>query len=115
MSLMPAAALLHPPGAGQRARCVGGGARLDRPRPRLSDAEHAHLTRLASPKRQKKQTAGRPQQVRGGLRQLLAAIEGVPAHVTGRRSDFLARNGTASAVDWGTPPLERGASSKETG
>ncbi|MFJ1748322.1 helix-turn-helix domain-containing protein [Streptomyces sp. NPDC088116] len=75
---------------------------------RLTDAEHAHLTHLASPKRhKKKQATSRPQQVRAGLRQLLEAVEGVPAYVTGRRSDVLAWNRMASAVfgDWGELPV----------
>jgi transcriptional regulator with XRE-family HTH domain len=64
---------------------------------RLSDAEHAHLTHLAKPK-QKKKPAARSQQVRGTLRTLLDAMDGVPAIVVGRRSDILAWNRMAAAV-----------------
>ncbi|MFJ2442389.1 MULTISPECIES: helix-turn-helix domain-containing protein [unclassified Streptomyces] len=78
---------------------------------RLTGAEHAHLTHLAAPGRhKKKQTSARPQQVRPGLRRLLDAMEGVPAYVSGRRSEILAWNRMATAVfgDWGElPPRER--------
>jgi transcriptional regulator with XRE-family HTH domain len=63
---------------------------------RLSDAEHAHLTHLAKPKHKK--TGARGQQVRGTLRMLLDAMDGVPAIVVGRRSDILAWNRMAAAV-----------------
>ncbi|MFF3255914.1 helix-turn-helix domain-containing protein [Actinacidiphila glaucinigra] len=68
----------------------------------LSDAEHAHLLRLARPKRPQSQPAPRPQQVRPAVRELLTAMEGVPAYVWGRRADVLAWNQTASALfgDW---------------
>jgi transcriptional regulator with XRE-family HTH domain len=59
---------------------------------RLTDAEHAHLTHLAKPKQHKKTPSARPQQVRVALRHLLDSLEGVPAYVTGRRSDILAWN-----------------------
>jgi transcriptional regulator with XRE-family HTH domain len=73
---------------------------------RLSDAEHAHLTHLAKPKQQKKKPAGRAQQVRGPLRTLLDAMDGVPATLVGRRSDILAWNRMAAAVfgDWAELP-----------
>lgn len=77
---------------------------------RLSDAEHAHLTHLAKPKQHKKKPAGRTQQVRGALRQLLDTMDGFPAYITGRRSDVLAWNRMAAAVfgDWSElPPQER--------
>lgn len=77
---------------------------------RLTDAEHAHLTHLAKPKQHKKRQAGRPQQVRVALRQLLDVLDGVPAYVTGRRADILAWNRMAAAVfgDWAElPPQER--------
>jgi transcriptional regulator with XRE-family HTH domain len=77
---------------------------------RLTDAEHAHLTHLAKPKQHKKKQTARPQQVRGALRQLLDAFEGVPAYVVGRRSDILVWNRMAAAVfgDWSElPPQER--------
>ncbi|CAM5282848.1 MULTISPECIES: helix-turn-helix domain-containing protein [Streptomyces] len=69
---------------------------------RLSDAEHAHLTHLAKPKRHKKKQVARTEQVRPVLRQLLDTIDGVPAYISGRRSDILAWNGMAAAVfgDW---------------
>ncbi|MFI1162442.1 helix-turn-helix domain-containing protein [Streptomyces sp. NPDC020801] len=72
---------------------------------RLTDAEHAHLTHLAKPKHKKKQTA-RTQQVRAGLRQLLDAMDGVPAYVVGRRAELLAWNRMAAAVfgDWSALP-----------
>lgn len=70
---------------------------------RLSDAERAHLTHLAKPKQHKKKPSSRPQQVRAALLQLLDALEGVPAYVTGRRADILGWNRMAAAVfgDWG--------------
>ncbi|MET8981401.1 helix-turn-helix transcriptional regulator [Streptomyces sp. NPDC004539] len=73
---------------------------------RLSDAEHAHLTHLTKPKRQKKKPAGRTQQVRGPLRTLLDTMEGGPAILVGRRSDILAWNRMAAAVfgDWAELP-----------
>ncbi|MEU6578919.1 helix-turn-helix transcriptional regulator [Streptomyces sp. NPDC046805] len=77
---------------------------------RLTDAEHAHLTHLAKPKAHKKKPAARPQHTRPALRQLLDAMEGVPAYVVGRRSDILAWNRLAAAVfgDWSElPPAER--------
>ncbi|MEW2545358.1 helix-turn-helix transcriptional regulator [Streptomyces sp. NPDC047002] len=70
---------------------------------RLSDAEHAHLVQLAQPRRHAEKHIEPPrQQVRPEVRDLLAAMEGVPAYVWGRRSDVLAWNQTASAVfgDW---------------
>ncbi|MGW1794656.1 helix-turn-helix domain-containing protein [Streptomyces sp. NPDC001984] len=74
---------------------------------RLTDAEHAHLTHLAKPKQHKKKAAGRTQQVRGALRQLLDTMDGVPAYVTGRRSEILAWNRMAVALfgDWGELPV----------
>ncbi|EDY54819.1 MULTISPECIES: helix-turn-helix transcriptional regulator [Streptomyces] len=73
---------------------------------RLSDAEHAHLTHLAKPKRHKKKPAGRTQQVRGPLRTLLDTMDSVPAILVGRRSDILAWNRMAAAVfgDWAELP-----------
>ncbi|WP_327420396.1 helix-turn-helix transcriptional regulator [Streptomyces sp. NBC_01527] len=70
---------------------------------RLSDAEHAHLLQLAQLKRHFAKGVEPPrQQVRPEVRELLTAMEGVPAYVWGRRSDVLAWNQTASAVfgDW---------------
>ncbi|MEV7342848.1 helix-turn-helix transcriptional regulator [Streptomyces sp. NPDC093544] len=73
---------------------------------RLTDAEHAHLTHLAKPKQHKKKQGARPQQVRGALRQLLDTLDGVPAYITGRRSDVLVWNRMAAAVfgDWSELP-----------
>ncbi|WP_436232746.1 MmyB family transcriptional regulator [Actinacidiphila alni] len=62
-----------------------------------------HLVRLAHPERSRDKHPGPPrQQVRSDVRELLTAMEGVPAYVWGRRSDVLAWNNTASAVfgDW---------------
>ncbi|WP_017595275.1 helix-turn-helix domain-containing protein [Nocardiopsis potens] len=75
---------------------------------RLTEAEHAHLTHLAKPKRHKKKAEARTQRVRGALRQLLDTMEGVPAYVAGRRSDILAWNRMAAALfgDWGELPAQ---------
>ncbi|MFJ2827792.1 helix-turn-helix domain-containing protein [Streptomyces sp. NPDC087263] len=75
---------------------------------RLTDAEHAHLTHLAKPKQHKKKQGARPQQVRGALRQLLDTLDGVPAYITGRRSDVLVWNRMAAAVfgDWAELPAQ---------
>ncbi|APY86675.1 helix-turn-helix domain-containing protein [Streptomyces alfalfae] len=69
---------------------------------RLTDAEQAHLTRLAKPKTVKKKRAARPQHLRPGLQQLLDSVDGVPAYVVGRRSDILGWNALAAALfgDW---------------
>lgn len=75
---------------------------------RLSDAERAHLTHLAKPK--DKNPVVRRQQVRGTLRTLLDAMDGVPAVLVGRRSDILAWNRVAAALfgDWAQiAPLDR--------
>ncbi|WP_405191560.1 helix-turn-helix transcriptional regulator [Streptomyces anulatus] len=78
---------------------------------RLTDAESAHLTHLAKPARhRKKRRPARVQQVRKGLLYLLDSMDGIPAYVTGARSDVLAWNAMAAAVfgDWGAlPPAER--------
>lgn len=78
---------------------------------RLTDAEHAHLTHLARPARhKKKRRPARAQRVRTGLLYLLESMEGIPAYVTGARSDILAWNPMAAAVfgDWGAlPPGDR--------
>jgi transcriptional regulator with XRE-family HTH domain len=72
---------------------------------RLSDAERAHLTHLAKPK---DKPSARRQQVRGALRTLLDAMDGVPAVVVGRRSDILAWNRIAAALfsDWAQLPVQ---------
>ncbi|MFK4071202.1 helix-turn-helix domain-containing protein [Streptomyces sp. NPDC029674] len=77
---------------------------------RLTDAEHAHLTRLAKPKALKKKRAARQQHMRPALQQLLDTIVTVPAYVVGRRTDILGWNALAAALfgDWGElPPAER--------
>ncbi|MBK6044930.1 helix-turn-helix domain-containing protein [Streptomyces sp. MBT55] len=78
---------------------------------RLTDAEHAHLNHLARPARhKKKRRPARVQRVRTGLLYLLDNMDGIPAYVTGARSDILAWNPMAAAVfgDWGAlPPGER--------
>lgn len=78
---------------------------------RLTDAESAHLTHLAKPARHKrKRRPARVQRVRKGLLYLLDSMDGIPAYVTGARSDVLAWNSMAAAVfgDWGAlPPGER--------
>ncbi|WP_416222967.1 helix-turn-helix domain-containing protein [Streptomyces sp. VB1] len=78
---------------------------------RLTDAESAHLTHLAKPARHKKRRrTARVQRVRKGLLYLLDSMDGIPAYVTGARSDVLAWNPMAGAVfgDWGAlPPAER--------
>ncbi|HEX4221670.1 MAG TPA: helix-turn-helix transcriptional regulator [Pseudonocardiaceae bacterium] len=68
---------------------------------KLSDAEHAHLLDLAKPKQRRRATPQR-QQVRPALLEMLAALDGVPAYIWGRRTDVLAWNRTASALfgDW---------------
>lgn len=77
----------------------------------LTDAEHAHLTHLAKPKQQRrKYRVPKQQQVRVALRQLLDSMEGMPAYVSGARSEILAWNRMAAALfgDWGKlPPAER--------
>lgn len=75
---------------------------------RLSDAEHIHLTHLAKPRQHKKRTAAPAQPVRPALRQLLNAIDDVPAYVVGRRTDILAWNRMAAAVfgDWARLPAQ---------
>lgn len=75
---------------------------------RLSDAEHAHLTHLAKPKAHKKKASAPSQQVRSSLRQLLDTLDGIPAYITGRRSDILVWNRMAAAVfgDWSELPAQ---------
>ncbi|MFI9468669.1 helix-turn-helix domain-containing protein [Streptomyces sp. NPDC052492] len=75
---------------------------------RLSDAEQAHLTNLARPGRHRRRPAPRNRQARPALRQLLDAMETVPAYVVGRRSEILAWNRMAAALfgDWGRLPAQ---------
>jgi len=69
------------------------------------------LTQLARPKaRKKKDPCLRQQHLRPALQQLLDAFEGVPAYVTGQRSDILGWNRLAAALfgNWAAlPPAER--------
>ncbi|GAA3495584.1 helix-turn-helix transcriptional regulator [Streptomyces prasinosporus] len=75
---------------------------------RLTDAEHAHLTHLAKPKRHRRRQVSRTQQTRPALRHLLESMDTVPAYVVGRRSDILAWNRMAAALfgDWGRMPAQ---------
>ncbi|SER98734.1 helix-turn-helix domain-containing protein [Lentzea albida] len=68
---------------------------------RLTDAERDYLGNLTSSKRPKKKAATRTM-VRPALRHLLDSI-GVPAYISGRRTDILAWNPMAEALfgDWG--------------
>lgn len=69
------------------------------------EEEHAHLLHLAKPAQHKRSAPAQPQQqqVRGALGEPLAAMDGVPAYIWGRRTDVLAWNRLASALfgDWG--------------
>lgn len=64
-----------------------------------------HLTK---PKAHKKKPSTRSQQVRSTLRQLLDSPDGIPAYITGRRSDILVWNRMAAAVfeDWSELPAQ---------
>ncbi|MEQ8146988.1 helix-turn-helix domain-containing protein [Streptomyces sp. OP7] len=75
---------------------------------RLNDAEQAHLANLARPGRHRRRPAPRSRQARPALRQLLDAMETVPAYVVGRRSEILAWNPMAAALfgDWGRLPAQ---------
>lgn len=75
---------------------------------RLTDAERAHLTHLAKPKRHRRKQPPRTQQARVALRQLLDSMDTVPAYVVGRRSEILAWNRMAAALfgDWGRMPAQ---------
>jgi transcriptional regulator with XRE-family HTH domain len=77
----------------------------------LTETEHAHLTHLAKPTRQR---AGKPsprtQRLRPAIQHLLDTMTGVPAYVNGFRMDVLGWNRTAAALfgDWAQlPPEER--------
>ncbi|MYS83888.1 helix-turn-helix transcriptional regulator [Embleya scabrispora] len=77
---------------------------------RLTDAEAEYLDHLVRCQRRRRTTPPRQQQVRGALRGLLSSLAGVPAYVTGQRSDILAWNPMAAALfgDWDRlPPRER--------
>ncbi|NEB81335.1 helix-turn-helix transcriptional regulator [Streptomyces sp. SID14478] len=66
----------------------------------LDDTEQGYLRAVARPAETRRRAAGRPaaQQVRPGLRLLLATIEKAPAFVLGRRMDVLAWNPLGDAV-----------------
>ncbi|MFC5184139.1 helix-turn-helix domain-containing protein [Actinomadura harenae] len=79
---------------------------------RLTANEHAHLRRLARGRRNTTGAAAETprQRVREPLRQLLTAMDTVPAYVTGRFLDLLAWNPMATALlgDWDPlPPGDR--------
>ncbi|MGW6740848.1 helix-turn-helix transcriptional regulator [Streptomyces sp. NPDC055025] len=59
---------------------------------RLSDDEHTHLRNLARPGRARRRPPERAVCVRPGTKQLIDAMDGVPAIVLDRRSDVLAWN-----------------------
>ncbi|MFJ7996549.1 helix-turn-helix transcriptional regulator [Streptomyces sp. NPDC096310] len=74
---------------------------------RLTDAEHAHLTHLAKPTQQRrKYRVPERQHVRVALQHLLESMEGMPAYISGARSEILAWNRMAAALfgDWGKLP-----------
>ncbi|MGW1991467.1 helix-turn-helix domain-containing protein [Embleya sp. NPDC001921] len=76
---------------------------------RLTDSEHAYLTHLVKCQRRKTRVPAQ-QHVRPAIRDLLASMEGMPAYISGWRSDILAWNRTAAALfgDWDAlPPRER--------
>ncbi|MFC9972539.1 helix-turn-helix domain-containing protein [Spirillospora sp. NPDC127200] len=77
---------------------------------RLSANERAHLVHLARSRHRKGRPPAGRRQVRASLRGMLAAMEDVPAYITGWRSDILAWNRMAAALfgDWDRmPPGER--------
>ncbi|MET7682047.1 helix-turn-helix transcriptional regulator [Streptomyces sp. NPDC005423] len=66
---------------------------------RLDEAERAHLHELArAPKRGKAASRPRPERVTPAVSALLAAVEGTPAIVLGRRTDVLAWNAQGHAL-----------------
>jgi transcriptional regulator with XRE-family HTH domain len=67
---------------------------------RLDDTEREYLRNVARPADTRRKTAARPaaQQVRPGLRLLLATLDKAPAFVLGRRMDVLAWNELADAL-----------------
>lgn len=74
---------------------------------RLTRAERDHLTHLARPVSRRARPAGRPQQVRPALQQLIDTMEGIPAYVVGRRLDIIAWNRLACALLGDFPALPR--------
>ncbi|MEU0564845.1 helix-turn-helix transcriptional regulator [Nonomuraea sp. NPDC005983] len=75
---------------------------------RLTDTEHAYLTHLIRCQDRRRYSPPRQQQARTALRQMLSSLEGVPAYVTGPRSDILAWNPMAAALfgDWDQLPSQ---------
>jgi transcriptional regulator with XRE-family HTH domain len=66
---------------------------------RLDESERAHLHALAhAPRKARGAARPRPERVGAATRALLAAIDGTPAIVIGRRSDVLAWNGQGHAL-----------------
>jgi transcriptional regulator with XRE-family HTH domain len=66
---------------------------------RLDDSERAHLHALArAPRKSRAAARPRPERVNAATSALLAAIDGTPAIVLGRRSDVLAWNGQGHAL-----------------
>ncbi|MEC4020952.1 helix-turn-helix transcriptional regulator [Streptomyces sp. H27-D2] len=65
---------------------------------RLTGDEHEHLRALARPARAKRRPAARPDSARTGTRQLIAAMDGVPAVILGRRFEVLGWNPAGHAL-----------------
>ncbi|QRX96119.1 MULTISPECIES: helix-turn-helix transcriptional regulator [Streptomyces] len=65
---------------------------------RLTPDERAHLRQLARPTPNRRRPAVRPDTARPGVRQLLAAVEGVPALALGPRFEVLAWNRLGHAL-----------------
>ncbi|WP_406208561.1 helix-turn-helix transcriptional regulator [Kitasatospora sp. NBC_01560] len=78
---------------------------------RLTTAEREHLQRITKPARRRtgRPAAGRRQQIRPALQQLLDAMESVPAYVLGRRLDIVGWNrlGNALLGDFSAMPAEQ--------
>ncbi|WP_043268017.1 helix-turn-helix transcriptional regulator [Streptomyces sp. CT34] len=81
---------------------------------RLSPDERAHLHQLSRPARTRRRPAVRHDRARPGVRQLLAALDGVPAVALGPRFEVLAWNRLGHALlaghlDFDSParPLDR--------
>lgn len=77
---------------------------------RLTAAEHAYLTHLVKCQRRRRYAEPDQEPVRTALWDMLAAFEGTPAYVMGRRTDIVVWNRMATAVfgDWERlPPPER--------
>lgn len=77
----------------------------------LTETEHAHLTHLVKPTRQRTGTPSpRSQRLRPDIQRLLDAMTDVPAYVNGFGMDILGWNRSAAALfgDWAElPPEER--------